>query len=142
MLKISQSFGFDFCFALFERDFFRSTKDFLQFFLITLILNFFPQKNGTAKDIITVFSGKGDIRRLNLIEKVNGVDKMHFWKTEQCNRINGSDGSLFPPHFDRNTTLYVYEKDLCRLLPLTYVLIYSNTFCVWCFVFVITVTFF
>ncbi|KAK6645191.1 hypothetical protein RUM43_001467 [Polyplax serrata] len=77
-------------------------------------------KNGTAKDIITVFSGSNDITRLNLIERFNGFTHLAHWKTESCNRLNGSDGSLFPPHITKNTTLYVYEKDLCRLLPLRF----------------------
>ncbi|KAL0281385.1 UNVERIFIED_CONTAM: hypothetical protein PYX00_002386 [Menopon gallinae] len=77
-------------------------------------------KNGTGKDIITVFSGAADISRLNLVDRFNGFSHLPHWKSEKCNRINGSDGSLFPPHIDKNTTLYVYDKDLCRLLPLRY----------------------
>lgn len=45
---------------------------------------------------------------------------MPHWTTPACNHLNGTDGSIFPPHITKNTTLNVYDKDLCRLLPLTF----------------------
>lgn len=80
------------------------------------------QKNGTSPDNVTVFTGGDDIRQFGLIDKFNGQTHLLHWKTEKCNRLNGSDGSIFPPHITPNTTLYVYDKDLCRLLPLRWVL--------------------
>lgn len=77
-------------------------------------------KNGTGNDIFTVFSGIGDITRMNLLQSFNGKTNLGHYKTDECNRINGSDGSLFPPHMTKNTTVYIYEKDLCRLLPLKF----------------------
>ncbi|KAJ4444619.1 hypothetical protein ANN_06415 [Periplaneta americana] len=77
-------------------------------------------KNGTAADIVTVFTGGHDITQFGLIDKFNGHTHLPHWKTDACNRLNGSDGSIFPPHITPDTTLYVYEKDLCRLLPLRF----------------------
>lgn len=77
-------------------------------------------KNGTSPDNVTVFSGGGDISQFGLIDRFNGQTHLLHWKTEKCNRLNGSDGSIFPPHITPNTTLYVYDKDLCRLLPLRF----------------------
>lgn len=34
--------------------------------------------------------------------------------------MNGTDGSIFPPHITEDRTLHIYDKDLCRLLPLVY----------------------
>lgn len=79
------------------------------------------QKNGTAKDIVTVFTGAGDITKYGLIDRFNGENKLKHWTTQQCNQLNGSDGSIFPPHISKNDTIYVYDKDICRLLPLTWV---------------------
>ncbi|XP_059484365.1 scavenger receptor class B member 1 isoform X1 [Neocloeon triangulifer] len=78
----------------------------------------FYGKNGTSNDILTVFTGKGDITRYGLIDRFNGKTHLPHYKTESCNRLNGSDGSLFPPNITPNTTLYVWDKDMCRLLPL------------------------
>ncbi|KAJ8885847.1 hypothetical protein PR048_012053 [Dryococelus australis] len=76
------------------------------------------QKNGTSKDRLTVFTGADDITKYGIIHTFNGNTQLPHWKTERCNRIDGSDGSIFPPHITKDTTLYVYEKDLCRKLPL------------------------
>ncbi|KAJ9593543.1 hypothetical protein L9F63_014907, partial [Diploptera punctata] len=77
-------------------------------------------KNGTSQDNVTVFTGAHDIKLFGLIDKFNGHTHLSHWKTEACNRLNGSDGSIFPPHITEDTTLYVYDKDLCHLLPLRY----------------------
>lgn len=75
-------------------------------------------KNSTSMDRVTVFTGVEDITKYGIIERYNGRTHLPHWRTEECNRLNGSDGSIFPPHITKNTTLYVYEKDLCRTLPL------------------------
>ncbi|XP_052121201.1 scavenger receptor class B member 1 isoform X3 [Frankliniella occidentalis] len=77
-------------------------------------------KNGTAKEVVTIFTGATDITRYGLIDRFDGKSALPHWKTDECNRINGSDGSIFPPHITKNTTLYVYDKDMCRLLPLRF----------------------
>lgn len=77
-------------------------------------------KNGTAADNVTVFTGAEDITKFGVINRFNGKSQMTHWKTDECNRIDGSDGSVFPPHMNHNTTIYVYDKDLCRLLPLKF----------------------
>ncbi|XKL65381.1 hypothetical protein PGB90_008801 [Kerria lacca] len=77
-------------------------------------------KNGTSMDNMTIFTGVEDISKFGLINRFNGKTQLSHWKTDSCNRIDGSDGSIFPPHMDHNTTLYLYDKDLCRLLPLKF----------------------
>ncbi|KAA0193347.1 hypothetical protein HAZT_HAZT000271, partial [Hyalella azteca] len=46
---------------------------------------------------------------------------LNFWKTNECNRIHGSDGSGFPPGLNRTSTLYFYTAALCRVIPLHFV---------------------
>lgn len=77
-------------------------------------------KNGTSKDIVTVFTGEDDITKYGLVDTYNGMNHLSHWKTEKCNRVAGSDGSVFPPHITKNDTIYVYDKDICRLLPLIF----------------------
>ncbi|XP_055385357.1 scavenger receptor class B member 1-like isoform X2 [Condylostylus longicornis] len=77
-------------------------------------------KNGTSKDRVTIFSGTQDITKYGLIDRFNGKTHLPHWLTEECNRLNGSDGSIFPPHMTTDTKLHVYDKDLCRLLPLVF----------------------
>lgn len=69
---------------------------------------------------VTVWTGVTDITKFGIIERYNGKTHLSHWTSEKCNRLNGSDGSIFPPHITKDTTLYVFEKDLCRLLPLKF----------------------
>ncbi|XP_026317403.1 scavenger receptor class B member 1 isoform X2 [Hyposmocoma kahamanoa] len=80
----------------------------------------FYGKNATSPDVVTMFTGVRDMAEYGIIERYNMRDKLPHWTTDQCNSIAGSDGSIFPPHITRNDTLSVYDKDLCRLLPLKY----------------------
>uniref|UniRef100_A0A2M4BKE1 Scavenger receptor class B member 1 n=1 Tax=Anopheles marajoara TaxID=58244 RepID=A0A2M4BKE1_9DIPT len=77
-------------------------------------------KNSTSKDTVTVWTGVDDITQYGIIDKYNGRSHQTHWLSEQCNRLNGTDGSIFPPRITQNSTLHVYEKDLCRLLPLSF----------------------
>uniref|UniRef100_U5ET11 Scavenger receptor class B member 1 n=1 Tax=Corethrella appendiculata TaxID=1370023 RepID=U5ET11_9DIPT len=77
-------------------------------------------KNSTSQDRVTIWSGVNDIAQYGIINQYNGRTHQTHWLTEQCNRLNGTDGSIFPPHISPNRTLFVYEKDLCRLLPLSF----------------------
>lgn len=77
-------------------------------------------KNSTSSDIVTVFTGVDDVAQYGIIDKYNGRSHLSHWTEESCNRLNGTDGSIFPPHITKNTTLHVFEKDLCRLLPLKF----------------------
>lgn len=77
-------------------------------------------KNGTTPDIYTVFSGQGDITKYGLLDKWNGKDGLGHWTTPECDSISGSDGSIFPPHITKQTVLKVFDKDLCRTLPLVF----------------------
>lgn len=72
------------------------------------------------QDRVTIFSGVDDIRKFGIIDKYNGKEYLPHWTTPECNHLNGTDGSIFPPHITKNRTLHVYDKDLCRLLPLSF----------------------
>lgn len=78
-------------------------------------------KNGTSRDNVTVFTGATDIRMFAALDKFNGRTHLPHWTTEQCNRMSGgSDGSLFPPRIRPDTVLHVFDKDMCRQLPLVF----------------------
>ncbi|XP_055847666.1 scavenger receptor class B member 1 isoform X1 [Episyrphus balteatus] len=77
-------------------------------------------KNSTSPDRITIFTGVKDITKFGIIDKYNGHSYLPHWVGDDCNRLNGTDGSIFPPHLTHNRTLHIYDKDLCRLLPLVF----------------------
>lgn len=46
---------------------------------------------------------------------------MNYWSKDECNRLDGSDGSQFPPHLmDKEEHLQVFIKAFCRKFPLVY----------------------
>lgn len=46
---------------------------------------------------------------------------MNFWNSDECNRVDGTDGSQFPPHLmDKKQPLEVFVKAFCRKFPLHY----------------------
>ena len=76
-------------------------------------------KNGTAPDAYTVFTGQSDVTKYGMMDKWNGKNALGHW-TSPCDGIMGGDGSIFPPHITKDTVLKVFDKDLCRALPLVF----------------------
>lgn len=56
------------------------------------------------------------------ISHLNGLDHLPHWQKPPCTNISGSEGSFFPPRdITKSNVVYVYDKDLCRVIPLQYV---------------------
>lgn len=56
-----------------------------------------------------------------MIENFQGQTKLNLWSTEECNRLDGTDGSQFPPYMmDKKHPLNVFIKAFCRKFPLVY----------------------
>ena len=60
------------------------------------------------------------MEKYTTIDSFNYLKKLDYWKTEQCNMLNGTDGSSFPPGVTDSTTLYMFNDNLCRSVPLTF----------------------
>lgn len=79
------------------------------------------QKNGTGEGgTFTIYTGKESISTYARIQYWNGKNKLPFWKSDKCNKIYGTDGTAHPPDLSPNTTLYLFNPDLCRTVPLVY----------------------
>lgn len=78
-------------------------------------------RNGTSQDYFTIHSGEDDLKKLNVIDNFNGKPKLDIWATDECNRVDGTDGTQFPPYLmDKKHPLYVFIKAFCRKFPLIY----------------------
>ncbi|XP_053682925.1 lysosome membrane protein 2-like isoform X2 [Sabethes cyaneus] len=78
-------------------------------------------RNGTSAETFTIYSGETDLKQLAIIKGLDGKSSLDLWTTDECNRVDGTDGSQFPPHLmDKRQTLYVFIKSLCRKFPLQY----------------------
>ncbi|XP_058793511.1 scavenger receptor class B member 1 [Phymastichus coffea] len=102
--------------------------------LVSIAHQFFPKgrrpmsqmglllgRNGTLDEVSTIFTGHTDMREFGLINRLNGLDRLPYWPDAPCNSIRASEGSFFPPRDQTGEDIVtVYDKDLCRILPLKY----------------------
>ncbi|XP_049545725.1 scavenger receptor class B member 1-like [Anopheles darlingi] len=78
-------------------------------------------RNGTGAENFTIYSGESSLQHLAIIKELDGSTRLHQWHTDECDLVGGTDGSQFPPHLmDRQATLQVFIKSLCRKFPLVY----------------------
>lgn len=88
---------------------------------------YFHHKNGTSDYLYTIYSGVNDINKVNLLTRINGVDKLDIWADEtsenhDCNRFNDSTlGEMFPAKRNSQTkSIKIFTPDLSRTLSFTY----------------------
>ncbi|XP_055708763.1 lysosome membrane protein 2 [Phlebotomus papatasi] len=78
-------------------------------------------RNGTLPEIQTIYTGHTGMDKFGYLNRINGLDHLPFWKDPPCRNITASEGSLFPPReITGSDIVYVYDKDICRTLPLIY----------------------
>lgn len=54
-------------------------------------------------------------------DRLNGLDHLPYWDKYPCRNVTASEGSFFPPReITGADVVYIYDKDLCRNLPLVY----------------------
>ncbi|CAG9800444.1 unnamed protein product [Chironomus riparius] len=81
-------------------------------------------RNGTLSEISTINTGMGEdgMHKFGYLDRLNGLDRLPHWRHKPCNNISASEGSFFPPRdITKSDRVYVYDKDLCRVIPLDYV---------------------
>lgn len=78
-------------------------------------------RNGTLEEVSTIYTGHQGMERFGYLDKVNGLDHIPHWKDKPCNNLRASEGSFFPPRYvTKENLVNVYDKDLCRIMPLKY----------------------
>ncbi|XP_053667228.1 lysosome membrane protein 2 [Anopheles marshallii] len=102
--------------------------------LVSLAHKFYPRKrrpmdkmgllngrNGTLTEYATMHTGHTGMEKFGYFDKLNGLDHLPHWENEPCRSIQASEGSFFPPRDStQKDVVYIYDKDLCRTLPLVY----------------------
>lgn len=78
-----------------------------------------PTANGTDCGELEIFSGVKNIKNLGLVKQWKGNSSLPYWH-DACNKISGSDGTLWHPFVEKSETLYIFNIDLCRSLYITY----------------------
>lgn len=77
-------------------------------------------KKGVSKDVLTMHTGEGDLSKMGMIERVNGREIRNMWGDDDCDKVHGSAGFLYPPEMYRNQSrsLDIYAADMCRSFKL------------------------
>ncbi|XP_044764358.1 scavenger receptor class B member 1-like isoform X2 [Coccinella septempunctata] len=102
--------------------------------LVSLAHQFYPKRkrpmskmgllinrNGTLDEVHNMYTGMTGMQEFGLLDRVNGVDRLPFWEASPCNSLTASEGSFFPPRdVTKSNMIYLYDKDLCRILPMEY----------------------
>ncbi|NXU56522.1 SCRB1 protein, partial [Turnix velox] len=79
----------------------------------------FMQLNSSSSGLFTVHTGMKNISNVHMVDSWNGLKKVNYWRSNECNMINGTSGEMWPP-FMSPTSLDFYSPDACRSLTLVY----------------------
>ncbi|NXS52189.1 SCRB1 protein, partial [Brachypteracias leptosomus] len=79
----------------------------------------FVELNNSNSGLFTVYTGMKNISRVHMVDSWNGLKKVNYWRSRQCNMINGTAGEMWPP-FMSPTSLEFYSPDACRSMTLVY----------------------
>lgn len=66
----------------------------------------------------TVNRGKKDQKLMNQMTAVDGSDRINVYDVDECNIVNGSEGSFFAPKIKKDARLELFVPELCRKLKL------------------------
>ncbi|KAM9840926.1 scavenger receptor class B member 1 isoform 2-T2 [Aulostomus maculatus] len=80
----------------------------------------FAEFNNSDTGLFTIFTGKDNIRNVHKVDSWNGLTELSYWRTPQCNMINGTAGQMWPPFMTKESTLPFYSPDACRSMELVY----------------------
>lgn len=87
----------------------------------SLKLGILEARDGVTRTTVTVETGAKDMDRLGLITRVGGRERLDAWGDTNCSRMDGSDGTMFPPKLVQNRSrLHIFNKDMCRRLPIEF----------------------
>ncbi|XP_007936301.1 scavenger receptor class B member 1 [Orycteropus afer afer] len=80
----------------------------------------FAELNNSDSGLFTVFTGVKNFSRIHLVDKWNGLSKVSFWHSDQCNMINGTSGQMWAPFMSPESSLEFYSPEACRSMKLVY----------------------
>merc|ERR1712045_1015555 len=86
------------------------------------LFGLFVGRNGTSRREakLTAKTGIKDRKETGQLYKFKGESKLDWWSGDYCNQITGTDGFVYRPKVEKSDTLYIFNRDLCRSLPLEF----------------------
>lgn len=80
--------------------------------------------NMSDRDIATtsrVMNGGEHLSELGQYTEWQGYRKLPYWKTDEANAVNGTEGLFFAPNLDKTETITTFVDDLFRANPMEFV---------------------
>lgn len=78
-------------------------------------------RNGTLDGPFEVYTGLSSTQDMfGYFKSWKNQTRLDWWKSDSCNSINGTDGTIWPPFIDKSKRLYFYVPDVCRSLYVTF----------------------
>lgn len=84
-------------------------------------LGLLATRAGQSNDTYTVWTGRGDVMRLDVVNRFNGRPALSAWEAADCNRIDGSEGAFFNLEaLERRQPVFLFNAGICRRLELEF----------------------
>ncbi|XP_078410748.1 scavenger receptor class B member 1 isoform X1 [Cetorhinus maximus] len=80
----------------------------------------FVEMNNSNAGLFTVYTGVNNIAKVHLVDNWNGLKEVNYWRSDQCNMINGTAGEMWPPFMTPSDALTFFSPDSCRTLELVF----------------------
>jgi hypothetical protein len=79
------------------------------------------KNNGSTDGTYKIHTGVGDSSVFGQILTWNGYSDLNLWHNlSECDRVKGSDGTIFPPFVEKERIVEIFSSELCRSIYLTY----------------------
>ncbi|KAJ8919878.1 hypothetical protein NQ315_006407 [Exocentrus adspersus] len=81
---------------------------------------YFHYKESKTDGVYTVFRGLDDVSLLGQVFRWNDEPQLSFWgramsvNNETCNRVRGTDATIFQPFINKDSVVEIYNTDICR----------------------------
>ncbi|KAJ8338941.1 hypothetical protein SKAU_G00357270 [Synaphobranchus kaupii] len=80
----------------------------------------FYKMNATGDGEYTFLTGEHNYKDFARVVEWRGQSSLHWWSTDECNMINGTNGAFFHPIITKKETVYMFSSDLCRSIYAQY----------------------
>lgn len=94
---------------------------FVFFFFNSICYYSVDQSNGTSIGRFRAKRGKKSINELGNVVAFDDETKLEVWDGDECNKIIGTDGTIFPPFQTKKHDYHIFAPQLCRTLSAKYV---------------------
>jgi lysosome membrane protein 2 len=100
-----------------------TAAELLKFFGIHIdpMVGIFYGKNGSDDGRYNVYTGTDNLSQFVHIHTWKDQASLSMWSSDECNEINGTDGTMFNPFVDKSKRQYIFTSDLCRSIYAEYV---------------------